>query len=710
MKKKMKRLMALLAAMVLIVSMLPAAALAADETEDEDTSSTPSYLSIDTDSKTITVTDDDSVTTEIQDAINYIVANYSSGDSVGDWTIVVNEGTYSRFFISEKYSTALAGLTVKAADDETVTINVFDGSTTPTGVGGETLTYSDTPDVGGVYINVPNVTISGLTFKQGSDTSFTQWYAAVISTYNNQGGTSAEGLTITDCTFKGDGTYYGIAINQIESWTVSGCTFDGFSQAIFFDENDAVGGDGITITGNTFMNCSFAVHGSFGYGTENVENNNGGKFTFDNNIVIGTSSLRCKVVVQDYYENGAVGSSSFSGNTLENAMIGLVNLTDVTVSDAEALKAANTLNENSYVVVTETENGDEGGYGATIYFSPESSHGYWALTNIADNNDLDVSWGGNAEGTDNYVKYVIDEANASGSHTLTFNVDTENLIRTFTWFKDAIYWVGSDEDEEEPDVEKQILVTETDDDGTETTTKTDTATAAAGETVTFELTVSAPEYLDIYGTTSEYDSIIRYPTYVGYVVTVHDEMDSVLTLDEDSIVVSVNGVTIDTYRYSLTTSDLEDDCTFEIEIDLVSLVEAGILTADKDGNYQDIVITYSATVSEDTEAGDYENTTWITYEADGESDPSTVIVTVPEPEEETEEETTEEQTTEEETTEEVTTEEETAEEETTQTEETEETEEDTPVVGSTGFMIWMILLGAAALCVAVMIARRKITQ
>ena len=78
-------------------------------------------------------------------------------------------------------------------------------------------------------------------------------------------------------------------------------------------------------------------------------------------------------------------------------------------------------------------------------------------------------------------------------------------------------------------------------------------------------------------------------------------------------------------------------------------------------------------------------------------------------EEETEEETTEEQTTEEETTEEVTTEEETTEEETTQTEETEETEEDTPVVGSTGFMIWMILLGAAALCVAVMITRKKIT-
>ena len=90
----------------------------------------------------------------------------------------------------------------------------------------------------------------------------------------------------------------------------------------------------------------------------------------------------------------------------------------------------------------------------------------------------------------------------------------------------------------------------------------------------------------------------------------------------------------------------------------------------------------------------------------------TLSVTITNTHEVTEEETTIEETTEEETTIEETTGEETIVEETTEEETTEETaegSEETPVVGGTGFMIWAILLGAAALCIAVLIGRKKIT-
>ena len=573
---------------------------AAAEEEEE---STPSYLTIDESSKTITVSDDSSVTTEIQDAINYIAGNYNteSDSNAGGWTIIVNAGTYSRFAVCEDYKNALTGLTIKAADGATVVIGVLDGSASPKGVDDKALFTADGgyhTDCGGVWINVPGVTISGLILQSG-DAGSTLWSSRIVDTSDGHG-VIAEGLTISNCTFVGNGNCYGVFVDQICKVTIENCSFSNIYSAVeFYGDNTTE--TNFTITGNTFTDCSFAIHGY----------TNGGSISFTGNTVTGSSSLRCKIVLQDQYSSGNL-TVTVSGNTLTNAMIGLVNVSAYSVdeSSAEALKSANTLDENSYVVVATNNEGED--Y-STIYFSPESSHGYWALTYIADNDDLDVSWGGNAAGTDDYVKSVIDTANESGSHTLSFSVMNEDLIKTFTWFKDAIYWVGSDEDAEEPGVEKSV----------------DKNTVEAGDTVTFTLTVSAPEYLAIYGTTSSYDSIIRYPTYVEYDVTVHDVMDAVFTMNDD-IVVSIDGTVVGTSYYEIVTST-DDGCNFEVVIDFAALLDDGLLTADDDGTYPDVVITYSATVAKGTAAGTYENTTWVTYETDGRSDDSTVTVTVEEP-------------------------------------------------------------------------------
>ena len=721
MKKKMKRLLALLAAMVLIVSLIPAAALAADETE-EGTSSETTYT-VYSENKTITVkalynADYYTQNTGIRDAINYI---YNIASDKENWTITVESGTYLRFEVPE----SLAGLTVRAADDATVTIPVLDGKNV-----GYNLFSSDSSskysadtktDMGGIVIlGADNVTLRGLTivaygdgtleYTDGSRTSY-NWFACAVSDYQSPYSENySNGLTVDSCEFQGNysssgNTHSAILITNSETWTVTNCTFDNWYQGVYFEE-EGRNAETIEITNNVFINCNRATDGCLG-----ATPSDNSTFTVTGNTFTGSVSLRTKIILFDQSDYGSLGTLTIKDNTFTNAALLLFDTYNDLASSCSDPFTANTFDDNSYMVKAKESTGEFGF--ASYYSSPDYQVGYWEL-------EEDDNW---SEANLALIIAAINKANAAGSHELNMdiadlydNYDYSDYIVTCTHFKDAIYWVGTTS-EDYPAVEKNVTSASISEDG-----------YVAGELVDFSLTVSVPDYLNIYfedGESGLYgnDEDKRATERGSYIVTVHDEMDEELELDASSIAVSVGGVWIDSYRYTLTTSDLEDDCVFEISIDLVSLVEAGILTADEDGNYQDIVITYSATVSEDAEADDYENTTWVTYEADGKSDPSTVTVTVSEPEPETEEETTEEETTEEETTveetteeettveettEEQTTEEKTTEEETTQTEETEETEEDTPVVGSTGIMIWMILLGAAALCVAVMIARKKI--
>lgn len=73
------------------------------------------------------------------------------------------------------------------------------------------------------------------------------------------------------------------------------------------------------VSGNTVRDCSFAIHGYFGGGSD------GGVLSFKNNKVTGTDDLRAKVVIQDLSNTGAV-RADISGNTFVNALVGLVNL------------------------------------------------------------------------------------------------------------------------------------------------------------------------------------------------------------------------------------------------------------------------------------------------------------------------------------------------------------------------------------------------
>ena len=72
--------------------------------------------------------------------------------------------------------------------------------------------------------------------------------------------------------------------------------------------------------------------------------------------------------------------------------------------------------------------------------------------------DFDVDWGKNPDGSTAYIQQIIDRANAEGSRELSVTgIDENNLIKTFTWFKDGIYWVSVKEPASCPDLEKWIV-------------------------------------------------------------------------------------------------------------------------------------------------------------------------------------------------------------------------------------------------------------
>lgn len=209
------------------------------------------------------------------------------------------------------------------------------------------------------------------------------------------------------------------------------CSFDGFKEAVSM-YGDGTLMKGAEVTGNTFTNCSFALHGYYGGIGE------AGILNFADNTVTGTESLRCKIVIQDQTNTGAL-KADVKNNTLTNAIVGLVNLRESGETVSPVL-GSNTFGDGSFYVEA-VEPGTIDFY--TSYQVPENSQGYWKLTGV---DDLDVDWGENPDGSTAYATEKIIEANRTGSHTLNFTgIDENNLIKTFTWFKDAIYWVTPDE-------------------------------------------------------------------------------------------------------------------------------------------------------------------------------------------------------------------------------------------------------------------------
>lgn len=581
--KLSKRFLSGFVALIMVLSLLPTSVFA---------------FEADNAAKTITVTDEADTVNEIQEAINYI---NEQEDKTG-WTINIESGTYNRFVVVNE----LDGLTIQAAEDADVTVETLNGEAL------EGFTFSGgAPDMGGIQLlHANDVTLRGLNIVVVDNAANKTSHMSAGISNHSQMIEFADNFTIEDCHFTGTNDMSGqgngnvaISIGSFESFTITNCTFEGFEEAIR-GQSDNANVSNAVIDRNQFINCNFAVHEYAGESDASSQ----GTYSFTNNTVTGTPELYNKAYFEDLYQDAnRVECNGYTivieNNTFTNAIVGLVNLEDNNGSyeDVYADSANNTFGDNTFVVSGSKVSGQIEMH--ANYVAPEDSKGYWKWTGKED-----LAGGGNPSDAAERVQEAIDKANAEGSKTLTFGVDNpDDFLLTFTWFKDAVYWVSGDKTSY-PGLEKWIVL----EDGTEV----DADTAAAGDEVDFKLESNVPEDLLNYLEPDPADppqvavNAIE-PNSGTYPLTFHDNMDNVFE-NPTNFVVKVGDTVLTEGQYTLVTAGLTDSCDFEVTVDLAALYEAGLISED-DLGVTPVTVTYTATLKEGTTAGDYYNTAWVSY-------------------------------------------------------------------------------------------------
>lgn len=581
--KLSKRFLSGFVALIMVLSLLPTSVFA---------------FEADNAAKTITVTDEADTVNEIQEAINYI---NEQEDKTG-WTINIESGTYNRFVVVNE----LDGLTIQAAEDADVTVETLNGEAL------EGFTFGGgAPDMGGIQLlHANDVTLRGLNIVVVDNAANKTSHMSAGISNHSQMIEFADNFTIEDCHFTGTNDMSGqgngnvaISIGSFESFTITNCTFEGFEEAIR-GQSDNANVSNAVIDRNQFINCNFAVHEYAGESDASSQ----GTYSFTNNTVTGTPELYNKAYFEDLYQDAnRVECNGYTivieNNTFTNAIVGLVNLEDNNGSYEDVYEdgANNTFGDNTFVVSGSKVSGQIEMH--ANYVAPEDSNGYWKWTGKEN-----LEGGGNPSDAAERVQEAIDKANAEGSKTLTFGVDNpDDFLLTFTWFKDAVYWVSGDKTSY-PGLEKWIVL----EDGTEV----DADTAAAGDEVDFKLESNVPEDLLNYLEPDPADppqvavNAIE-PNSGTYPLTFHDNMDNVFE-NPTNFVVKVGDTVLTEGQYTLVTAGLTDSCDFEVTVDLAALYEAGLISED-DLGVTPVTVTYTATLKEGTTAGDYYNTAWVSY-------------------------------------------------------------------------------------------------
>lgn len=581
--KLSKRFLSGFVALIMVLSLLPTSVFA---------------FEADNAAKTITVTDEADTVNEIQEAINYI---NEQEDKTG-WTINIESGTYNRFVVVNE----LDGLTIQAAEDADVTVETLNGEAL------EGFTFSGgAPDMGGIQLlHANDVTLRGLNIVVVDNAANKTSHMSAGISNHSQMIEFADNFTIEDCHFTGTNDMSGqgngnvaISIGSFESFTITNCTFEGFEEAIR-GQSDNANVSNAVIDGNQFINCNFAVHEYAGESDASSQ----GTYSFTNNTVTGTPELYNKAYFEDLYQDAnRVECNGYTivieNNTFTNAIVGLVNLEDNNGSYEDVYKngANNTFGDNTFVVSGSKVSGQIEMH--ANYVAPEDSNGYWKWTGKEN-----LEGGGNPSDAAERVQEAIDKANAEGSKTLTFGVDNpDDFLLTFTWFKDAVYWVSGDKTSY-PGLEKWIVL--------ENGTEVEADTAAAGDEVDFKLESNVPQDLLNYLEPDPADppqvavNAIE-PNSGTYPLTFHDNMDEAFE-NPTNFVVKVGDTVLTEGQYTLVTAGLTDGCDFEVTVDLAALYEAGLISED-DLGVTPVTVTYTATLKEGTTAGDYYNTAWVSY-------------------------------------------------------------------------------------------------
>ena len=453
--------------------------------------------------------------------------------------------------------------------------------------------YVNSPSI---YVEDSTFTVQNCTANASNGGSFTA-VNSVITYQNNAGhGLSAGNVNIQNSTFTADNNgYYGV-------YSSSGFSVDSTSKLIVTRNSYAGDYAGLKLTsgvtdGKVEDGATVTITGNYCSGLSN-----NGKVVFEEGVDL--------TIMNNNNDKGATSNGGGVYNSGASAKLTLPS--DAVIYNNHTKTAGDDIFNNTT---------------STITFGKVGSD--WALD--GDENECEHridGWYDDSNGA-RWEAHADTDAGES-NHIELFNDFGENSVVTVTGLKalKAAHGENAQDKTSYPGLDKFIVTDNGDvkEDG-----------VAAGDTVNFKLTSNVPDDLTNYIIPDVDDPDVNTLANVpvedrgAYVVTIHDRMDDMLTnmttpvvtLDREGV---DNDVTLSAdSQYTLTTSDLDDGCTFEISINLIALYEAGVITDADIENATPIVVTYSATLDENATAGDYINTAWVTY-PEGQSSESVVTV------------------------------------------------------------------------------------
>lgn len=150
--------------------------------------------------------------------------------------------------------------------------------------------------------------------------------------------------------------------------------------------------------------------------------------------------------------------------------------------------------------------------------------------------------------------------------------------------------------------------------------KVDGSIDADNNKVTFRITTNVPQcigdYIPFTGTVDgpsaqRVQSANKRGTYM---LVFHNTLDSKLSIDPESLKLTVKSKEIDNSLYTVEYDNLTDGCTFELRVNLVELYNKGYYTLeDVTTTPPDVVLTFDAVPKEGRLSGQYTDTAYINY-------------------------------------------------------------------------------------------------
>lgn len=150
--------------------------------------------------------------------------------------------------------------------------------------------------------------------------------------------------------------------------------------------------------------------------------------------------------------------------------------------------------------------------------------------------------------------------------------------------------------------------------------KVDGSIDADNNKVTFRITTNVPQcigdYIPFTGTVDG-PSVQRVQSTNKrgtYMLVFHNTLDSKLSIDPESLKLTVKSKEIDNSLYTVEYDNLTDGCTFELRVNLVELYNKGYYTLeDVTTTPPDVVLTFDAVPKEGRLSGQYTDTAYINY-------------------------------------------------------------------------------------------------